>query len=142
MRKKSAEKGSQKAGNFVIKKSLLWKDNLSSYYLLIVVHFLYPSFHIVLFVQFYNVESAKGLSWGPIMAKFPSLRSVGRKGLVAVIEYQSLVAATNNFQEQNALGEGRLGCVYKAQFNNDIQAAVKKFRGGEQDAEKEFEVVW
>ncbi|XP_016437779.1 putative receptor-like protein kinase At1g80640 isoform X2 [Nicotiana tabacum] len=86
-----------------------------------------------------KAEPAKGLSWGPIMAKFPSLRSVGRKGLVAVIEYQSLVAATNNFQEQTALGEGRLGCVYKAQFNNDIQAAVKRFRGGEQDAEKEFE---
>lgn len=75
------------------------------------------------------------------MAKFPSLKAVGKKGLVAVIEYQSLVAATDNFNEKNAIGEGRLGSVYKAQFSDDVQAAVKRTNGGEQDAEKEFEVV-
>lgn len=84
-------------------------------------------------------EPAKGLSWGPIMAKFPSLKTVGKKGLVAVIEYQSLVAATDNFNEKNAIGEGRSGCVYKAQFSDDVQAAVKRTHGGDQDAEKEFE---
>lgn len=76
------------------------------------------------------------------MAKFPSLKAVGRKGLVDVIEYQLLVAATDNFNEKNAIGEGRVGYVYKAQFNDNVQAAVKRIRGGEQDAEKEFEVVW
>ncbi|XP_049394732.1 probable receptor-like protein kinase At1g80640 isoform X1 [Solanum stenotomum] len=84
-------------------------------------------------------EPVKGLSWGPIMAKFPSLKTVGKKGLVAVIEYQSLVAATDNFNEKNSIGEGRLGCVYKAQFSDDVQAAVKRTHGGDQDAEKEFE---
>lgn len=97
--------------------------------------------HIVYLFQFYGVEPAKGLSWGPIMAKFPSLKTVGKKGLVAVIEYQSLVAATDNFNEKNAIGEGRSGCVYKAQFSDDVQAAVKRTHGGDQDAEKEFEVV-
>ncbi|PHT47506.1 hypothetical protein CQW23_11714 [Capsicum baccatum] len=86
-----------------------------------------------------KAEPVKGLSWGPIMAKFPSLKAVGRKGLVDVIEYQLLVAATDNFNEKNAIGEGRVGYVYKAQFNDNVQAAVKRIRGGEQDAEKEFE---
>ncbi|CAN4086435.1 unnamed protein product [Withania somnifera] len=86
-----------------------------------------------------KAEPVKRLSWGPIMAKFPSLKAVGRKGLVAVIEHQSLVAATDNFNGKNAIGEGRSGCVYKAQFSDDVQAAVKRSHGGEQDTEKEFE---
>ncbi|CAH9142735.1 unnamed protein product [Cuscuta epithymum] len=65
----------------------------------------------------------------------------GRKGLVDLIEYPMLLAATNNFAEENVLGEGRLGRVYKARFGNDFEAAVKRLScGREQDAnKKEFE---
>lgn len=87
-------------------------------------------------------ESAKGVTLAPILDKFTSFRSNGKKGSIAVIEYQLLVAATKNFREDNFLGEGGLGCVYKAQFSDNSQAAVKRLHRRWQDAGKEFEVVF
>lgn len=85
-------------------------------------------------------QVSRGVSLGPILDKFTSLKSTGKKGSIAVIEYQLLVAATKNFQESNALGEGGLGRVYKAQFSDNFQAAVKQLNGKSPDAEREFEV--
>lgn len=84
-------------------------------------------------------EVSKGVSLAPILDKFTSLKSTGKKGSIAVIEYPLLVAATKNFQENNALGEGGLGRVYKAQFSDNFQAAVKRLHGKSPDAEREFE---
>ncbi|KAK6127989.1 hypothetical protein DH2020_038291 [Rehmannia glutinosa] len=84
-------------------------------------------------------DSAKGISFGPILDKFPSLKIGGKKGSIVAIEYHLLVAATNNFQEGNFLGEGRLGRVYKAHFNDHFHAAVKNICVGGQEAEREFE---
>lgn len=65
----------------------------------------------------------------------------GKKGSIALMEYQLLEAATNNFQENNLLGEGGHGRVYKAHFNDKFHAAVKKLEGIGQDVQREFEVT-
>ncbi|XP_073023427.1 probable receptor-like protein kinase At1g80640 isoform X2 [Primulina eburnea] len=84
-------------------------------------------------------DVAKGISFVPILDKFSSLKTSGKKGSAALIEYQVLVAATNNFSEDNILGEGGLGRVYEARFNNSLRAAVKEIFIGGQEAEREFE---
>ncbi|XP_010245528.1 PREDICTED: probable receptor-like protein kinase At1g80640 [Nelumbo nucifera] len=77
---------------------------------------------------------------GPILGRLNSLRMTTTKnGSVSVIEYRLLEAATNNFRESNILGEGGFGRVYKARFDDNRLAAVKKLESGGQDAEKEFE---
>ncbi|KAL1551334.1 non-specific serine/threonine protein kinase [Salvia divinorum] len=84
-------------------------------------------------------DAANGVSFGPILDKFPSMRIGGKKGSIAAIEYPLLVTATNNFDEANILGEGGLGRVYKAHFNDQFHAAVKKIYAGGLEAEREFE---
>lgn len=89
---------------------------------------------------FFFPDVSKGVSLAPILDKFTSLKGTGKKGSISVIEYQILVAATKNFQESNVLGEGGLGRVYKAQFSDNFQAAVKRLNGKSSNAEREFEV--
>ncbi|XWS19138.1 hypothetical protein CRYUN_Cryun32bG0106200 [Craigia yunnanensis] len=86
-----------------------------------------------------NLEPTNTLSLSPTVDRFNSLWMAGKKGSVAVIEYQLLEPATNNFRESNVLGEGGHGCVYKACFDEKFLAAVKKLDGGGQDAERQFE---
>lgn len=75
------------------------------------------------------------------MGKVSSLRTGGKKGSVTVIEYKLLVAATNNFEEDNVLGGGGCGQVYKARFSDQQLAAVKKLQGGGSETATEFEVL-
>ncbi|XP_008788933.2 probable receptor-like protein kinase At1g80640 isoform X1 [Phoenix dactylifera] len=89
-----------------------------------------------------NIQSsdgARGLTLGPILSKFNSLKMTGKKGLWAMVEYSLLESSTNKFSESNILGEGGFGCVYKACFDGGLLAAVKKLDGGGQDCEREFE---
>ncbi|KAJ6713825.1 hypothetical protein OIU85_025449 [Salix viminalis] len=81
-------------------------------------------------------DVAKRHTLSPIADKFNLLR---KKGSVAAMEYQLLQAATNNFREDNVLGEGGHGCVYKARFSEKFLAAVKRFEGEAQDIAREFE---
>ena len=75
----------------------------------------------------------------PIMVN--SLRMANSKGSLAIFDYPSLEAATNNFQESNHLGEGGCGHIYKAHFDEKLLAAVKRIDGVTQDMEREFEVM-
>ncbi|XP_023910657.2 probable receptor-like protein kinase At1g80640 [Quercus suber] len=86
-----------------------------------------------------SLEAAKGISMNPIMVKFNSLRMANSKGSLAIFDYPSLEAATNNFQESNHLGEAGCGHIYKAHFDEKLLASVKRIDGVTQDMEREFE---
>ncbi|KAK4485806.1 hypothetical protein RD792_008453, partial [Penstemon davidsonii] len=86
----------------------------------------------------YNSDTTKGIPFRPILEKLSSSKICVKKGSIAAIEYQLLVAATNNFGKGNILGEGGSGNVYKARFSEDFNAAVKKIYAGGKEAEKEF----
>ncbi|XBH77539.1 hypothetical protein VPH35_104006 [Triticum aestivum] len=74
----------------------------------------------------------------PILNRFNSFKAT-KKGLVAMMEYASLEAATGNFSESNVLGVGGFGCMYKASFDGGFVAAVKRLGCDGQEYEKEFE---
>ncbi|VFQ67129.1 unnamed protein product [Cuscuta campestris] len=88
-----------------------------------------------------NAGCTKRLSCSPVKdKKLATLKADGRRGLVSLLEYQLLLAATNNFADENVLGGGRLGQLYKARFDDGSEAAVKRLSsGGEHNAQKEFE---
>jgi serine/threonine protein kinase len=75
------------------------------------------------------------------MVGFNSMGMANKKGSVAIFDYPSLEAATNNFQESNLLGEGGSGQIYKARFDEKFLAAVKRIDSVSPDMEREFEVM-
>ncbi|XP_011034498.1 PREDICTED: probable receptor-like protein kinase At1g80640 isoform X4 [Populus euphratica] len=93
-------------------------------------------------MQAQSPDVAKRHLPSPIGDKFNLLRMAGKKGSVAVMEYQLLQAATNNFREDNVLGQGGHGCVYKARFSEKLLAAVKRFEGEDIGREFENELNW
>lgn len=74
------------------------------------------------------------------MSKFSSVKMVGKKGSIPIIDYKQIEIATNNFHESNILGEGGFGRVYKARLDEDLDVAVKKLHCETQNAQREFEV--
>ncbi|XP_031478549.1 probable receptor-like protein kinase At1g80640 [Nymphaea colorata] len=83
--------------------------------------------------------SKGGTSLVPMLSKFNSLMMNGKKGSVSVMEYAVLESATNNFNSSNILGQGGSGCVYKARFDNNFLAAVKRLDNAGPDCQREFE---
>lgn len=73
------------------------------------------------------------------MKRSDSTNSGSAAGSVSIIEYPLLEAATNNFHENNVVGQGGFGCVYKACFDNHMLAAVKRMNTRGQSAETEFQ---
>ncbi|KAJ7958543.1 Kinase family protein [Quillaja saponaria] len=84
-------------------------------------------------------DAEKGLGLAPFLGKFSSIKIVGKKRSVLLVEYKHIEMATNNFRESNVLGEGGFGCVYKAQLDDNLPVAVKKLHCASRDAEREFE---
>jgi serine/threonine protein kinase len=52
--------------------------------------------------------------------------------------YEELIQATNGFSEQNMLGEGGFGCVYKGLLIDGREVAVKQLKIGGGQGEREF----
>ncbi|KAF9625795.1 hypothetical protein IFM89_027127 [Coptis chinensis] len=52
--------------------------------------------------------------------------------------YEELVGATNGFSEQNLLGEGGFGCVYKGIIADGRDVAVKQLKIGGSQGDREF----
>ncbi|XP_062165447.1 probable receptor-like protein kinase At1g80640 [Alnus glutinosa] len=84
-------------------------------------------------------DAEKGLALAPFLNKFSSIKTVGKKGSVPLIDYKLLEKATDNFRDSNILGVGGFGCVYKAKLDDNLYVAVKKLNCESQDAESEFE---
>ncbi|KAF5466829.1 hypothetical protein F2P56_016719 [Juglans regia] len=84
-------------------------------------------------------EAGKGMSQSPMMVRFNSLMMLDKKSAVAIFDYQSLEAATNNFHESNVIGEGSSGRIYKACFDEKSLAAVRRIDGFRLGMEREFE---
>ncbi|KAJ6829142.1 putative receptor-like protein kinase [Iris pallida] len=85
-------------------------------------------------------DSKNGQGSGPNMSKFSSLKMMSnRKGSPTMVGYLLLESATSNFSEDNILGEGGSGFVYKACFDGGVLAAVKKLGGCGQDGTREYE---
>ncbi|KAK7311220.1 hypothetical protein RJT34_09218 [Clitoria ternatea] len=86
-----------------------------------------------------NSDAEKGLASASILSKFSSIKMVGKKGCVPIIDYKQIEKATGNFKESSILGEGGFGCVYKAHLDDNLDVAVKKLNCENQFAEQEFE---
>ncbi|XP_019437772.1 PREDICTED: probable receptor-like protein kinase At1g80640 isoform X3 [Lupinus angustifolius] len=84
-------------------------------------------------------DAEKGVAAAPSLSKFSSVKLVGMKGSVPIIDYKQIAKDTNNFKESNILGEGGFGCVYKACLDDNLDVAVKKLHCETQIAEREFE---
>ncbi|XP_015972068.1 probable receptor-like protein kinase At1g80640 [Arachis duranensis] len=84
-------------------------------------------------------NSGQDAEKGAYLSKFSSIKMVGKKGCVPIIDYKQIEKGTNNFKESNILGEGGFGCVYKATLDDNLDVAVKKLHCENQYAETEFE---
>lgn len=52
--------------------------------------------------------------------------------------YEELMNITDGFSQQNVLGEGGFGCVYKGQLPDGRAVAVKQLKAGSGQGEREF----
>ncbi|XP_009105418.1 proline-rich receptor-like protein kinase PERK9 [Brassica rapa] len=69
---------------------------------------------------------------------FSQSESGGLGNSKALFSYQELVKATNGFSEENLLGEGGFGCVYKGVLPDGRVVAVKQLKVGGGQGDREF----
>ncbi|CAN7129811.1 unnamed protein product [Brassica rapa subsp. narinosa] len=69
---------------------------------------------------------------------FSQSQSGGLGNSKALFSYQELVNATNGFSEENLLGEGGFGCVYKGVLPDGRVVAVKQLKVGGGQGDREF----
>ncbi|WVZ21458.1 hypothetical protein V8G54_008780 [Vigna mungo] len=91
-------------------------------------------------VQTPGPDAERGITLVPFLSRFSSIKIVGMKESVPIVDYKQIEKTTNNFQESNILGEGGFGCVYKARLDHNLDVAVKKLHCETQHAEREFEL--
>jgi hypothetical protein len=86
------------------------------------------------------VGTTKGHMLLPMFGKLNSMKT-SKKEVVAMMDFSVLDSATGKFSENNILGKGGFGCVYRACLDRGVVAAVKKLNCCRQEVEKEFEVT-
>lgn len=59
-------------------------------------------------------------------------------GTKIVFTYEELMEITNGFSQQNIIGEGGFGCVYKSHLPDGRVVAVKQLRMGSGQGDREF----
>ncbi|CAK9162128.1 unnamed protein product [Ilex paraguariensis] len=57
---------------------------------------------------------------------------------VGIYDFYQIKAATNNFNDENKIGAGRFGSVYKGKFPDETFIAVKKLSGKSKQGNREF----
>eukprot|EP00253_Pinus_taeda_P031078 PITA_31078 len=78
-------------------------------------------------------ENQQQTSQGHVLARIPSLSRA-----YTVFEMETLVAATENFHDNNKLGQGGFGAVYKGTTPEGKEIAVKKLSLESRQGKKEF----
>lgn len=68
----------------------------------------------------------------------PQSQSGGLGNSKALFSYQELLKATNGFSQENLLGEGGFGCVYKGVLPDGRVVAVKQLKVGGGQGDREF----
>ncbi|BAT91469.1 hypothetical protein VIGAN_07006700 [Vigna angularis var. angularis] len=88
-----------------------------------------------------TTEAAKGETLSSVNAKLNYSRMADKKSSVAIFDYQLLEAATNSFSTSRIMRKSGSRIIYRANFDEHFQAAVKK---ADSDADREFEneVSW
>ncbi|WVZ00878.1 hypothetical protein V8G54_026947 [Vigna mungo] len=88
-----------------------------------------------------TTEAAKGETLSSVNAKLNYSRMADKKSSVAIFDYQLLEAATNSFSTSSIMRKSGSRIIYRANFDEHFQAAVKK---ADSDADREFEneVSW
>lgn len=103
------------------------------------------SYVLISLYVFKNKDAESGnSSFTMFMRRLSSIQTQRRpsfnKGYVQCFDLKTLEKATGGFKESNVIGQGGFGCVYKACFDNNTKAAVKKIENVSQEAKREFQV--
>ncbi|CAI9784399.1 unnamed protein product [Fraxinus pennsylvanica] len=85
---------------------------------------------VIITVWFVRCNRNKPL---PTQSSFPIALAVKR------VSYYEVLSATNNFDEENLIGRGSIGSVYKGLFSDGIIAAIKVFNLDVEGAVKSFD---
>ncbi|WVZ50398.1 hypothetical protein U9M48_001651 [Paspalum notatum var. saurae] len=75
-----------------------------------------------------NVQEDESLIWG----------LEGRSSEFKIYDISQVLEATDNFSEENKLGQGGFGPVYKGQFSDGLEIAVKRLASRSGQGFKEF----
>ncbi|KAJ1276175.1 hypothetical protein BS78_05G194000 [Paspalum vaginatum] len=84
--------------------------------LLVLFIFVFIAFRLRRYLKGKNTLEEEALIWG----------QEGRSSEFTIYDFSQVLEATNNFSEENKLGQGGFGPVYKGAFPNGVEIAVTR----------------